>query len=200
MKILLIGATGTLGKAISQNLSLQQHEIITAGRNGADYYVDITSPNSIRAMYQNVGKVDAVICAAGATHFGPLLELTPEKNEVSIDSKLKGQVNLVLLGMDFVNDKGSFTLTTGVILDDPIIGGVSAAMASGAVRGFVQAAAIEMPRGIRINEVSPNVVIESLPKYEPLFPGVEPVAAERVAQAYRKSVEGGQTGRSYKVY
>lgn len=200
MKILMIGATGTIGKAVSHNLSIHEHEIISAGRNGADYYVDITSQNSIKAMYQNVGKVDAVICVAGATHFGSLVELTPEKNEVSLDSKLKGQVNLVLLGLNFVKDKGSFTLTTGVILDDPIIGGVSAAMASGAVRAFVQTAALEMPRGIRINEVSPNVVIESLQKYGPFFPGVEPVAAERVAQAYRKSIEGGQTGRTYKVY
>lgn len=199
MKILIIGATGTIGSAVCKNLEFSQHEIISAGRNSVNY-VDITSPNSIKAMYQKVVRVDAVICVTGATHFGSLTELTPEKNEISICSKLKGQVNLVLLGLNYVNDNGSFTLTTGVIVDDPIIGGVSAAVASGAIRAFVQSAAQEMPRGIRINEVSPNVLKESIKKYGPFFPGFEPVSAERVAQAYKKSVEGGQTGKTYKVY
>lgn len=199
MKILMIGATGTIGSAVYKELSAQ-HEIITAGRSKADFFVNMVSPESIKSMYQSVGKVDAVITTAGDTHFGQLIELTPEKNEISIQSKLKGQVNLVLLGLDHVNDFGSFTLTTGVIMDDPIKGGVSAAMASGGITAFVQSAAIELPRGIRINNVSPNVIEESLEKYGPFFPGFEPVPASRVAKAYRKSVEGAQTGQTYRVY
>ena len=199
MRILLIGANGTIGSAIRSELE-SRHEIISAGRSNADVWVDLTSPASISAMYETVGKVDAVISTPGDVYFGRLSEITPEKNEIAIESKLKGQVNLVLLGMDAVNDRGSFTLTTGVIMDDPIVGGISAAMASGGVRAFVQAAAIEMPRGIRINNVSPTVLTESFSKYEPFFPGFVPVPGSRVAQAYRKSVEGAQTGQTYTVY
>lgn len=199
MKIVLVGATGTLGSAVHRELGAR-HDIITAGRNGADVHVDITSPESIAAMYQAIGSVDAVVSTAGVTHFGPLAELTPVKNRLSLDSKLSGQINLVLLGLPYVHDQGSFTLTTGIIMDDPIAGGASAAMASGAVRAFVRAAAIELPRGIRINEVSPNVLSESIGKYGPYFPGFEPVPASRVALAYRKSVEGAQTGQTYRVY
>ncbi|WP_166243315.1 short chain dehydrogenase [Paenibacillus turpanensis] len=199
MRVLLVGATGTIGRAVYNELT-GRHEIIRAGRKGADVTVDITSSESIQRMYETVGMVDAVISTTGATHFGPLQELTPDKNELSIDSKLKGQVNLVLLGMNHVRDRGSFTLTTGIIMDDPIFGGASAAMASGAVRAFVQSAAIELPRGIRINNVSPNVLAESIEKYGPYFPGFVPVTGERVAQAYRKSVEGAQTGQTYTVY
>jgi NAD(P)-dependent dehydrogenase (short-subunit alcohol dehydrogenase family) len=199
MRILLVGASGTIGSAVRADLG-ERHEFILAGRKGADVSVDITSPDSIAAMYRSIGRVDAVISAAGATHFGSLLELTPEKNEISIESKLKGQVNLVLLGLDHVKDHGSFTLTTGIIMDDPIKGGASSALAGGAVRAFVQAAAIEMPRGIRINNVSPSVLVESIEKYGPYFPGVEPAPASRVALAYRKSVEGAQTGQTYTVY
>jgi NAD(P)-dependent dehydrogenase (short-subunit alcohol dehydrogenase family) len=199
MKLLIIGATGTIGSAVYKELSAE-HEIITAGRSGGDVYVDMKSPASIISMYQAVGKVDAVISTAGDTHFGPLIELTPAKNEVSITSKLTGQVNLVLLGLNHINDFGSFTLTTGVIMDDPIKGGVSAAMASGAIKAFVQSSAIEMPRGIRINNVSPNILEESIEKYGPSFPGFVPVPANRVAKAYRKSVEGAQTGQTYRVY
>jgi len=199
MKMVLVGATGTLGSAVHRELGVR-HEIITAGRKGADVHVDITSPESISAMYQAIGPVDAVVSTAGVTHFGPLEDLTPEKNRLSLDSKLSGQINLVLLGLNYLRDQGSFTLTTGIIMDDPIAGGASAAMASGAVRAFVQAAAIEMPRGIRINEVSPNVLSESIEKYGPYFPGFEPVPASRAALAYRKSVEGAQTGQTYQVY
>ncbi|MDQ1912038.1 short chain dehydrogenase [Paenibacillus sp. GD4] len=199
MKILLVGANGTIGSAVQRELA-SRHEIVTAGRSGADLTVDITSPDSISRMYQEVGQVDAVISTAGATHFGPLLELTPEKNELSIESKLKGQVHLVLLGLPYVKEGGSFTLTTGVIMDDPIAGGASSALAGGAIRAFVESAAYEMPRGIRINNVSPNVVLESMDKYAPYFPGVDPVPVSRVALAYRKSVEGIQTGQTYRVY
>ena len=199
MKVLLIGANGTIGRAVRKQLEMR-HEVVTAGRNEAELLVDITSPNSIKEMYLKIGKVDAVICAAGATFFGPLTELTPEKNEQSIQSKLKGQVNLVLLGHEHVNNSGSFTLTTGIIMEDPIVGGVSAAMVGGAIKAFVESAAFELPRGIRINHVSPTVIAESIEKYGPYFPGFEPVSAYRVAKAYQKSVEGGQSGKTYRVY
>jgi NAD(P)-dependent dehydrogenase (short-subunit alcohol dehydrogenase family) len=199
MKILLIGANGTIGKAVRKELE-QRHEVISAGRKEADVAVDLTSPDRIKEMYRKVGQVDAVVCAAGATYFGPLTELTPEQNELSIQSKLKGQVNLVLLGHEHVRDGGSFTLTTGIIMEDPIMGGVSAAMVGGAIKAFVESAAFELPRRIRINHVSPTVLAESIEKYGPYFPGFEPVSASRVAKAYQKSVEGIQSGKTYRVY
>lgn len=199
MKVILIGANGTIGKSVSEELG-KKHEIIRAGRNGADVKVDITSIDSIKNMYKQIGKVDAVVSAAGSAHFGFLSEMTPELNETAIESKLKGQINLVLLGMDYVNDGGSFTLTTGIMMDDPILQGASAAMANGGVKAFVKAAAIEMPREIRINSVSPNVLQESWDKYGDFFPGFVPVPVSRVALAYKKSVEGAQTGINYEVY
>lgn len=199
MKILMIGASGTIGKEVTKQLE-QDHEIIRAGRNGADISVDITSPDSIKNMYEIVGKVDAVVNASGGAAFSPLTELTPEKNEKGIMSKLKGQVNLVLLGLDHVNRNGSFTLTTGIMMDDPILQGASAAMANGGVKAFVKSASVEMPRGIRINSVSPNAVRESWERLHDYFPGFEPVPARQVALAYKKSVYGGQTGQNFEIY
>lgn len=174
--------------------------MICAGRNGADVSVDITSVESIKEMYEKVGKVDAVVNAAGRAHFDAVTDMTPELNEIGIESKLKGQVNLVLLGFDNVNDGGSFTLTTGIMMDDPIAGGASAALANGGVKAFVKAAAIEMPRGIRINSVSPNALQESWHRLSGLFEGFEPVPAKRVVLAYKKSVLGLQTGKNFEVY
>ncbi|SHE13991.1 short chain dehydrogenase [Chlamydia abortus] len=199
MKIVVVGASGTIGQAVIQELE-KKHEIIRAGRNGQDVSVDITSVDSIKKMYEQIGKIDAVVSTTGGAHFAPITELTPELNEIGIESKLKGQINLVLLGMEYMNDGGSFTLTTGIMMDDPIPLGASAAMANGGVKAFVKSAAIEMPRGIRINSISPNVLQESWDKYGEFFPGFEAVPASRVALAYRKSVEGAQTGQNYEVY
>lgn len=199
MRVIVIGASGTVGKAITEELE-KNHEVIRAGRSGLDIIVDTTSVDSIKNMYEKIGKVDAVVSATGSAHFGSILELTPELNEVGIRSKLKGQINLVLLGMNYINDGGSFTLTTGIMMDDPILQGASAAMANGGVKAFVKSAAIEMPRGIRINSVSPNVLQESLDKYGEFFPGFNAVPASRVALAFRKSVDGAQTGQNYEIY
>ncbi|SDJ06829.1 short chain dehydrogenase [Natribacillus halophilus] len=199
MKILLIGATGTIGSNVYDRLQ-QNHEIIRAGRNGADVQVDITDETSIRHMYEHTGNVDAVINASGSAGFAQLTEMTPDKNETAVNSKLKGQINLVLLGLPYVTDGGSFTLTSGVMMDDPIPQGASAAMANGGIRSFVTSAAIEMPRGIRINNVSPSLLEESSERIGHLFAGFQPVPGDRVAMAYQKSVEGSQTGQIYKVY
>ena len=117
-----------------------------------------------------------------------------------LQDKLLGQVRIALIGQSFLNDGGSITLTSGIIADEPIRQGANATTVNAAVEGFVRGAAIELPRGIRINVVSPTVVEESLKAYGPFFPGFEAASAERVAKAYRRSVEGAQTGRVYKVW
>ncbi|HLR80503.1 MAG TPA: short chain dehydrogenase [Bacillota bacterium] len=199
MKILIVGASGTIGTAVRNRLEMD-HEIIQASRNGKDVSVDITSVHSIRNMFEQVGKVDAVISVAGGAEFASISDLTPELNEVGINSKLKGQINLVLIGKDYVNDGGSFTLTTGIMMDDPIPLGASSAMANGGVKAFVKAASMEMPRGIRINSVSPDLLKESLHKYGQYFRGFEGIPVDRVAYAYQKSVEGLQNGQHFEVY
>lgn len=197
MKILLIGATGTVGSAIEQELG-QRHDLVRAGRS-AEEQVDISDPASIRRLYGRLGKLDAVICAAGSVVFKPLEEITAEDFEVGLRDKLMGQVNLVLLGRETLADGGSFTLTTGVISEAPIVSGASAGLVNGALDAFVRGAAIELPRGLRVNTVSPTVLTEAMPSYGPYFRGFKPVPAAEVALAYARSVEGRQTGQNYRV-
>jgi NAD(P)-dependent dehydrogenase (short-subunit alcohol dehydrogenase family) len=199
MKIVVVGGTGTIGSAVTEKLK-EEHEVITASKTTGDYKVDITSPKSIEQMYKDIPNIDAVISTTGASHFGDLSELTPEQNEIAIDSKLKGQINLVLIGQHYINESGSFTLTAGIMMEDPILKGSSAAMANGGVASFAKSAAIELQRGLRINVVSPNVLKESEEKYGAFFKGFEPVPADKVANAYLKSAAGAQTGQVYRVY
>ena len=199
MKILVIGGTGTLGKAVIREFGAE-HEIITAGKTRGDFQVDITDENSVKALFKSTGKVDAIIATTGNLHFGPLTEMTAEQFNTGLQNKLLGQVRIALIGQSFLNDGGSVTLTSGIIADEPIRQGANATTVNAAVEGFVRGAAIELPRGIRINVVSPTVVEESLKAYGPFFPGFEAAPAARVAKAYVRSVEGAQTGRIYKVW
>lgn len=198
MKIVVIGATGTIGRAVVEELS-QRHEVIQVAKNRGDHQVDITSESSVRALFAKLGKVEAVISTAGGVHFGPLATMTIEQFKIGLHDKLLGQVQVALIARDFLNDRGSITLTSGILTDDPIVNGANASTANGAIDAFVRAAAIELPRGLRINAVSPTVLVESMPKLAPAFRGFDPVPAARVALAYSKSVEGAQTGQVYRV-
>ena len=198
MKIILVGASGTIGKAVDLQLR-ERHEIVRANRTSGEFRVDIADPKSIERLYAQAGAFDALVCTAGNVHFGPFERFTTEQFDIGLRNKLMGQVNLVMLGHKHIRDGGSFTLTSGLLNDDPIREGVSAAMVNGAVEGFVRSAAIELPRGIRINVVSPTVIEESLPSYGPYFRGFEAVPANEAALGYVKSVEGAQTGRVYRI-
>lgn len=197
-KIVVIGATGTLGQAVSAELKAR-HEVIEVGATRGQYQVDSTDPASVERLFGEIGKVDGVVTTIGKVHFGPLPQTSIEQFWVGLRDKLMGQINVVLAAQNYVNDGGSFTLTSGIIGDEPIREGANATTVNLALEGFVRGAAIELPRGIRINVVSPTVLSESMEAYAPYFRGFEPVTAQRAAQAYLRSVEGAQTGRVYRV-
>jgi NAD(P)-dependent dehydrogenase (short-subunit alcohol dehydrogenase family) len=194
MKIIIVGAHGAVGNTAVEVLS-ERHEIITVGKTSGDVQVDLEDAASIRAMYEHIGKIDAVVCAVGHGHFGSVHEMTTEQFMKGINGKLMPQINLVLTGFDYLNDAGSFTLTSGVLNRDPIKGGSVAAAANGAIDGFVRGAAIEMPRGIRINAVSPEVLEVSREKYDGFFRGHHHVSSEAVGLAFSKAVEGHVNGQ-----
>ncbi|HEX2525905.1 MAG TPA: short chain dehydrogenase [Geminicoccus sp.] len=198
MRIVVIGASGTLGQAVVAELG-SRHEIVAVGRSSGDIRIDMTDQESIRAGFGQIGRFDALVATTGKVKFAPLDQMDDAAYRIGLNDKLMGQVNLVLMGMRTISDGGSFTLTSGVLSHDPVRAGSSASMVNGAIDAFVMAAAIELPRGLRINVVSPSLLEESLGAYGPFFPGHEPVPGARVARAYAKSVEGGLSGKVIKV-
>jgi len=199
MKILVVGAAGTIGKLVIKELA-PRHEMVEVGKSSGQYQVDITSENSVRELFNKTGKVDAIISVAGNLHFGPAREMTAEQFKIGLHDKLLGQVNLALIGQHYLNDGGSITLTSGSLSHDPVMYGASASTVNAAIDGFIRGAAIEMERGIRINSVSPTVLEESWDVYGPYFSGTVPAPGWKVALAYRKSVEGHQTGQTYRIW
>jgi NAD(P)-dependent dehydrogenase (short-subunit alcohol dehydrogenase family) len=198
MRVVIVGGAGLIGSAIAKELG-SRHEIVVVGRKSGTIQMDSTDAASIRAGFQKIGKFDALVSAAGNVKFAPLAQMQAADYEFGLKDKVMGQVNLVLIGREFANDNGSFTLTSGILGHDPIVAGSSASMTNCALDAFVRAAAIELPRGLRINVVSPTVLTESMKDYGPFFRGYKPVPAVDVALAYSKSVEGAQTGQVYRV-
>jgi len=198
-KVIVIGASGTIGKGIVEQLGLR-HEVITVGRNSGQFQVKIEDPASVEALFKQVGKVDGVVVAAGDLHFGALAEMTAEQFQIGLNSKLMGQVNVALAAQKYLNDGGSITLTSGSVSENPIRFGANASTVNRAVEGFVTGAAVEMPRGLRINVISPTLVDESVEAYGPYFYGMETVPVKRVALAYSRSVEGAENGKNYRVW
>ncbi|MCR5865329.1 short chain dehydrogenase [Aquincola sp. J276] len=199
-KILIVGASGAVGSAVAEALSGSGHQILRAGRSSGDFQVDITREASVQALFEATGPLDAIVSAAGSLHFGPLAEMRAADFDIGLQDKLLGQVRLALLGQHVLRDGGSITLTSGILAEEPVRQGANASAVNAGIHGFVIAAAVELGRGLRINAVSPTVLEESMGAYGAFFPGFIPAPARKVAQAYRRSVEGVQTGRVYAVH
>lgn len=197
MRILVVGASGLIGKAVADYLD-GEHDVIRASR-GSGERVDIADTDSVRALYERVGTVDAVVGAAGSPPFGPLSTLGVEDYRLGIAEKALGQIDLVAQGSPHVTDRGSFTLISGILAQIPIAGSAAAGAANGAVESFAVSAATELPRGQRINVVSPTVLKEATGVHS-AFPGFRQVSAAEVVQAYVRSIAGVETGKILRLW
>ncbi len=195
MKTLLIGASGTIGKAVSKSL-VDDHEVITAGYSRGDVTVDLGNAASIGTMFRRVGRVDAVVSTAGLANFGALDQLPDSEFELALNNKLMGQVNLIRIGSKFINKNGSITLTSGVLSHEPMQGSSVISLVNGALESFVKAAALELSN-FRLNAVSPIFVKETMALLG--MDTEEGLSAEDTAKAYVAAVTGSMHGKTLDV-
>ena len=199
MNILIIGGNGTIGKKVSFFLS-KGNKIITAGRNSGDLKVDLSDSNSIKNLFIKNNSFNAVISIAGEAVWAPFDDLSEEDYYKGIKNKMMGQVNLVKIGRKYINYGGSFTLTTGILADNPVKMTTSAALVNGGIHSFVKAASLEMENNIRVNVISPGLVEDSAEKYKDYFPGYEIVKMKDLAELYAKVILGEQNGEVIRIY
>jgi len=199
MKILIIGGNGTIGSTVAAHFK-QNNDVLIAGRTSGDVTVDIADSKSIKFMFENIGKMDAIICIAGEAKWADFNELTEDDYYIGLRSKLMGQVNLVRIGQHYLNPNGSLTLSTGILADDPVVKTTSAAMVNGGIHSFVKAVALEIQNGTRINVVSSGMVEDAYEKYKDYFPGHNPIPMPKVVNAYVRSVNGKGNGEVIRIY
>jgi NAD(P)-dependent dehydrogenase (short-subunit alcohol dehydrogenase family) len=197
-KIIVIGASGTIGKEVVKRLKETRHEVVSVSRKSGDFQADISDKKSLETLFIKIGSFDAVALTAGEVAAAPFESLTDENYSFSIDSKLMGQINAVRTALPYINASGSFTLVSGILTDEPILGGTIGTLINSGVEGFVKAVSHELPRGIRINCISPTILTES-EAFHPFFTGFIPVDGWKVARAYERAISGVITGRIIKV-
>lgn len=199
MRAVVVGASGTIGKQVVEAFQAEDVEVIEASRNSR-VPLNVEDPASIDRFFQSVGKVDAVAVALGTVPFVTLAEASSDDLASGIKSKLLGQLNVVVHALPYVTDAGSITLTTGILTQHPVANGVIAAAANGGVEAFVKAAVSDLPRGIRINAVSPTMLEEAREQYGESFKGFKAVSGEDVGQAFIRSAFGVETGQVFRVW
>jgi NAD(P)-dependent dehydrogenase (short-subunit alcohol dehydrogenase family) len=193
MKIVVIGATGTIGSAVVNALK-GKHEVIRVSRSGGDQRADITDKASLEKLFASIGKVDAIVSAAGGAVFKPLAALSDDDFEKCLHDKLMGQVNVVRVAAQHVLPGGSITITSGILAQEPIPGAAAISLVNAGLEGFARAAALELESGkVRVNVVSPPWVTETLIAFK-MDPSPGLPAAE-VAKAYVQSIEGNGAGQ-----
>ena len=198
-RMLLVGGTGTLGSILHDEFR-EKYDVIVASRRSEKYSVDLADSQSIKALLDKVGDLNAIVCTGGEAKWAPYNELTEEDYDIGLRSKLMGQVNLARIGQDYLVEGGSISLTTGILADDPVAQTASAAMVNGALHSFVLAAALETAPGIRLNAVSCGLVENSYEKYKNYFPGHVPISTKHMIAAYVRSVEGRDHGKIIRMY
>lgn len=200
MKIVIVGANGVIGSHLSRTFSTD-HEVIRASAHKSEYTVDFSSEKSIRNLFEDIGSFDALITVAGSAPMKPLQEMTYEDFVEGFNSKMMGQINVVLIGQEYINNGGVFTLTSGILAKDPIPNGTGLSTVNAAVNAFVLAASRELiPKNVRLNVVSPGLLEDSAERLQKFFPGHVPVPASKVVKAYEKSLLGNGTGEIIEVF
>lgn len=199
MKILLIGASGTLGSKIRKRLE-DDNEIIGVGRSSGDIQADITDPASINSLFRKAVNLDAVIVTAGSAPMKPLDEMENDDFMEGIKSKMMGQINVALTAMEYLNEAGSVTLTSGILAEDPIPNGTILSTVNNAVNGFVIGSYGEfLQKNLRINVVSPALVEDSADELQDYFPGHTPAKMNEVVDGYEKTLKTLITGQIIRI-
>lgn len=197
-KILLVGGNGTIGQHVKKGL--KDHFVLVAGRSKGDFIIDISDIESIVTAFDEIGKVDAIVCIAGEAKWALMSEMKEEDYYIGIKSKLMGQVNLTRIGVNYLNPGGSITLSTGILAEDPVLMTTSAAMVNGAIHSFVKAVSLELKNEKRINVVAAGLVEAAAEAYTQFFPGHNRVPMNRVTNAYIKGILGSHSGKIIRAY
>ena len=192
MKIILIGATGTIGSAVASLLA-KENQVIGVSRS-SELAVDLQKPETLENIFKQHPDVDAILCGAGDAAFGQLDSLTDDNIEFGLNNKLMGQINLVRFARKLMKDNGIIVLTTGILAQNPNPDTPMLTMINRGLEGFVEAASQDMPKNQKLHAVSPPMAKETAEK---LGWGKGGVPAIEIANLYQEAITSSQQGKIF---
>lgn len=170
-KVLIIGATGGIGRELAKLMKSSHADLFLSGRNeskleeiavdlGLDrqriFAADITSPSQVQAMAEWSGNPDILINIAGIGILKPLEQLTSEDFNRTIDINLKGSFHILksfLPGMKAVK-QGLIIHLPGVLGKVPMAGASAYAASKYGLNGMLKSVREELKRtNIRITNL-----------------------------------------------
>ena len=194
MRIIVVGATGKIGSQISEALEIR-HEVVRVSRSGGDMAADYTDPGSVKEMYDRIGSFDGLVVSIGGDSvFKPYDELEDIDFVYGFERKFLGQLRLVRMGVPYAADGASFTLSSGFLSEYPNEWSIATGPLNAAIDSAVHGIAPLLPRGLRLNVVSPAPVVPAGAE------GLGKVTAEQAAKAYVGAVEGNFTGQIIRAW
>ena len=194
MKIIIVGASGRIGKEVDKALS-NSHDIVRVGLRSGDVQCDYTDIKSVRGMFEKIGEFDSLISVAGGdSTFKLFQDLDDEDYRYGFERKFLGQIRFLKYGKNTIRDNGSFVFTSGFLSHYPNPASIATGPLNAAVDTFVNNTAPMLPRGIRINVVSPAPIIE------PGQEGKGLVTAAETSKLFVQAVEGNITGQVLRAW
>lgn len=198
MKVLVIGASGTIGTAVYEDLR-NDFDVFGASRNHPTHALDINNRNQVATMLKTLVPLDGIVVCAGTTPFGPFESLDQATFEKGFQSKFIGQVNVVWEALNYLSPNGAVVLSSGILAREPILGSSCAAAVNGALEAFVMATAAEYLGRMRLNIVSASVVEDAMAYYGKTFQGFKPTSMSDLVVAYRRALTGPISGKTLVV-
>ncbi|NND33960.1 MAG: SDR family NAD(P)-dependent oxidoreductase, partial [Saprospiraceae bacterium] len=160
MDILLIGATGTIGKEIEKLGKKREHQIFSVSRQSHPS-INIDEYTSLQGYFREAPAFDTIICTAGHASFGKLEDLSEKEIKTGLNSKLLGQINLVKVAVPKLKSGGTIILTGGMLAYAPWPATSNIATINAGLQGFVKAVNLELTDRKRVVIVHPPLVAET---------------------------------------
>ena len=164
----VVGGASGIGAACAQALRDDGCAVVVADlAAGADVLCDVTSEQAVAALFDGVvaehGRVDVVVNSAGTSTLAAVVDHDLGEWRRVLDVCLTGAFLVLKHAGRVLGDGGSVTSLTSLNARQPGGGLAAYCSAKAGLAMLTQVTALELaPRGVRVNAVSPGLVVTPL--------------------------------------
>jgi len=165
-KIMVIGATSGIGRALTEKLALAGAEVYAVSRSEDGTYPGVVDFAAIDIVQEDIpkeiipDKLDGLVYCPGSINLKPLRSLSEEQFRSDYDINVIGAVKSIqatLRSLKKSDAVSSIVLFSTVAVQQGMPFHASIAAAKGAVEGLTRSLAAELSPQIRVNCVAPSL-------------------------------------------